>query len=563
MPEYRAARNWTAYAALAVIGITLAAVFVLPWFVPVGSALVVSDSQAVGFSNRTAMLGLAGGAFCLAVLGLASRRNQREPSSKPILSLTAAPLGQRIGTVLVVGFSVASAVVVLVLGAIYREYPLPGEGAYFINAILLMTGNGAKFASVFSYGPLLLFPPILVARIVGIEGVRLIYAYYVWVALCFAAAPPIYAYVLNRLQISPKARTLVFVVMSVHGITLARYLGAATTALRCMLPVALLLWAMAGVLREPRRASNVVYPLLAVVIGYGVSPEMGLALMVALTAVLAVSAAGKGRATQWTTLLVFLALSSAGIWAQRALSASSTLGDFAGGAFYLPVLPSVYSLLYVAALLLIAFHTGKNVNLSLDGISAAHVGLLVLSVAYVASAFGRADWGHIFGSGLGALLAAGAVLNQRWRKDFAYFAVVLGVFVGAHMYFYIPGVPVIAPLAFERGVWSDAISEKTAVALARVGGHSPETGREWWRSARQTLEIRQNEMYSVAVLPEVAFLDPYAVDFTLYMIQYGDLAHGYLDPGGALNLAYYRLASDSLKSASTIVIPASTYSSYL
>ena len=58
--------------------LVLAAVFVLPWAVPQRIAEVQSDSQAVGFNNRVAMLGLLAGVVAAFVIGIRSSRRSGE-----------------------------------------------------------------------------------------------------------------------------------------------------------------------------------------------------------------------------------------------------------------------------------------------------------------------------------------------------------------------------------------------------------------------------------------------------------------------------------------------------
>lgn len=537
----------------------IGAVFVLPWFFHPTDPSVVSNSQLVGFGNRTAVIGLGVSACALALLALLARRSGAIEGTASLVSTELSSTGERLHPLLVGAASLVSALAVLLMGLTYRQYMPGGEGAYFVNAILLLSGNHASFASMFSYGPLLLYPPLLIGRLLGMDGVGLIYSYYAWVAVCFAAGPLIYAYVLNRLMLSPRVRRWIFVFLCLHALSLVFYLGAATTALRCVLPYALLLWGLSGAFRDRGPLYSSLMVAVPSALGFLTSPEMGVALVLAFSAALAMRAIVERSRNAVIALTAFLASTSLAALLVRVLSSSTTLGDFAKGAFYFPILPSAYTLTFIVGVLVLAFGIGSQ-RPSADGKSwAVHLGWFALALVYMIPALGRADWGHILGNGMGVLLGSSAVANRRWKYAPEYTLVVLGVFLATHLAPYVVQMPSLYAQTIQRGETSGFVSKGAATALAPTMGQTPEAAAEDWNTLQKTSAQRRQEIGKLAKMRKLAFLDLYATDMVLYLLQHGDLASGYLDPGGALSVGYYDKAVKSLDGAQSIAMPSTTY----
>lgn len=556
-------QKWVRLTTLALVLFAAITVFVLPWFIPPGSRDVVSDSQSIGFSNRIAMIGMALSAAGLALVGMVARSSRATDGTKPLFSVELPPAGEQIRPWLVAAASLISGAAVVLLGLFYRKFVPVGDGSYFVNAILLLTGNHASFSSVFSYGPLLLYPPLLAGRLAGMDGVGLIYMYYAWAAVCFAISPVLYAYVLNRLSLSSRVRRWVFVLLSLHGLSIAWYLGASTTAIRCVLPYALLLWGLSGVFQERSLLHSYGFVSAAALVGYSVSPEMGIALVLAFSCALAMQWMNNRSRQTALVLGAFVATMMVGLFLLKAASSGTTLGDFAGGAFYLPVIPSLFTIAFTIAVLSLGFGIGSQCPASDGKVWALHLGWFVLAIVYLAPALGRADWGHILGNGMGMLLGSMAVANRRWKRPAMYSLAVLGVFLIAHFTTYTMEFPTMYAKAFQRGVWSGSVNKRVAVALAPVSGQTAESAAQIWTAIRDSATSRHRETARLAKMKRLAFFDPYATDVVLYLIQHGDLASGYLDPGQALSVAYYDHALSSLEHADSIAIPKSLYDHYM
>lgn len=555
--------RWVKFSIAAIVIFALGTVFALPWFMPVARRLVASDSQAVGFSNRTAMIGLALSVCGMFALAWIARRKGATSGNDPLFNFNPAQKQERIPRSWVVIASGSCALAVIALGLFYRRYLPLGEGAYFINAILQITRNGAAFSRVFSYGPLLLFPPVLAGRLMGVHGMGFIYAYYAWTALLFALSPVIYAYILNRLSLSPKARRWTFALLSVHALSIAWYLGAATTAVRCALPYALLLWSLSVALNSKHPVASVGLPAIATLIGYGISPEMGVALVIAFGVALLVRAFyERSRASAWA-LAAFVAFAAVGFLALTAASGASTIGDFAGGAFYQPVLPSPFTLVYLGAFLLLAYGIGSQLPGPDAKSWALHAGWLALAGVYIAPALGRADWGHVLGNGIGVILAFATVSQTRWRRDTPYLLIAIGIFMVAHFAQFGTLWHRNSIIAYQRGVWSGSITKPRALALARLTGRSSADAASEFDAVSQLGARRRFEIKRLSSLPRLAFLDPFESDIVYELSGTGHLARGYFDPGTALSAGYFDLAVKSLDDADTLAIPTSLYTDYL
>jgi hypothetical protein len=508
----------------ALVVLSLAAVFVFPWFVPAGSLPVVSDSQAVGFSNRTAMLGLV--AACLAVAGLArlGQRSGAVAGTEALLLGRRAEPGSRVSGRLVAASMILTTGMVLLFGTLHGER-LIGDSAYHMNALLRVLAGGSPYAQIeFTYGPLLLYLPLLSVKALGKLGVAPHVVYYGWVAIASVLGLLVLVFILNRTRFRAGLRNQVFVFCVLCG-ALSPALVLATTPLRFLLPYALFVaclddaWGTAN--RWHRRLSAV----LAVAFTFALSPEMGVALLVALLAAASPALMDGSRPRELLGLGGLLALGAvAAVF--LLLPRATTFGAFAGGAFYLPVLPGLPALAFVGTMLVVSYVTGSLADSAPHADKARHLGWFALALVLVVPAFGRADFGHLLGNGMGAFILCAAMVDQRWGRGVAYIRAVGFVFVSAVLI-----AASVLLLWIKQRAPSPPVSPATAKQLASYRG-----------------------------LGYTAYLGG---DLGVRLAQSGGLAPLYVNPAGAINDVQFKKAVGQLEAATALAIPMADYDRYL
>jgi hypothetical protein len=508
----------------ALIVLALALVFLIPWFMPAGNHLVVSDSQAVGFSNRTAMLGLV--ASCLAIAGLAclGQRSGAVAGTEALMLDGRAEPGSRVSGGLVLAFVILTTGMVLLFGMLHGDR-LAGDSAYYMNAMLRVLAGGSPYSQIeFTYGPLLLYLPLFSYRVLGQAGVQPHVVYYGWVAISSVLGLLLLVYILNRIRFRAGLRSQVFAFCAICG-ALSPALVLAATPLRFLLPYALFACSLDGCWRTRSRWLRRFAGVLAVAFTFALSPEMGVALLVAL---LAAALPGLVHSSRSRELLLGLG----GLLALGAVAAvflllprASTFGAFAGGAFYLPVLPGLPALAFVGTMLTVSYVIGSLVASAPPADQARHLGWFALSLALVVPAFGRADFGHLLWNGMGAFILCAAMVDQRWGRGGAYIRVVGFVFISAVV------MATSILLLWIRQRTEPPVSQATAEELVS------------YRGLCYTAGLRG--------------------DLGLRLARSGGLVPLYVNPAGAINDVQFKKAVEQLEAAKALAIPMADYDRYL
>lgn len=537
---------------LAVVAIVLLFVFVVPWLMPVRIAPIQSDSQAVGFSNRTAMIGLAAGVFAMFLL---ARRNVRTGVS--MLISTSGPAKQeRVSPKLVVATILVTFLVVAALGAILQDQPV-GDAGYFIDRLLRVTAGGAPYSQIeFSYGPILIYSLQLSWRLLAWTGLSAFTVYYGWVAAGYALGLMLTAYLLNRLQVTRTLRNVTLVVIG--GMTLLLpSLGVNYSALRFLPPYALLLWVLGRRTASTGGTLQGALALLAVMAAAGVSPEMGGALLVGLVVSLAILARDdKAHLRSLLILLSGIAL----VGAVLVTTGAGTVVAFAGGAYYFPVLPGPPAIAFVGTMLLLAWEVGAIADTSDARSSAIHVGWLAIAVVLIAPALGRADVGHVFWNGLGASLACMAVVHQRWGRAGMYLGATATAFAGVLLAY---TIVVYVPALTQRGVHSVLISRPRAVFVANTLNQSPEVWVRRWTAEEAARTSEHLAAEGLKSLRDVSYPGRLKNEVGTLLAESGQLVPGYYSPASALSAADFQKAALQLEAARTMVLPTQSLSRYL
>jgi hypothetical protein len=518
--------------AAGVVAAALAAVFVIPWILPTHVALVQSDSQAVGFGNRYAMVGLALGAIALFGLAWYARRAGAVRGESPLTSARVVPVGDRVNpwlTRAVVGLTL---LMVLIVSLIMKDHPY-GDALYFTDRMLRMIAGAVPYSQIeFTYGPILAYLPLLTWRLLQWTGVSIYAVYYCWVAVSQALGLTLTAYFLNRIQTTKLVRNMGFLVVGAFAL-LQPTLGLNYTPLRFIVAYALFLWAMGRLIARPGGVIRSVTPLLAVAIAAGVSPEMGIALFGALAVTLVLLVIRRSRS--YVAELLVLLGGAAVVVAVLSRVGAGTLGAVAGGAYYFPVLPGPPALVFAGTLLVLAWGTGVVCDQPETDDFVLGVGLLALAVVLIAPAFGRADFGHVFWNGLGAILLCAVVIERRWHRASDYLAVAAVVFVGALVlycsFYLVPGL-ITSSIKTAPGLQSTLTSDKATASR-------------------------------LAALPALAFPESLEGDVGSQVALSGHLVPLYCAPGMVLDEADFRKFSAQLAAASTLALPTPALTGYL
>jgi hypothetical protein len=466
------------WAIVAGVVLTGAGVFVLPWMVPVPLARIVSDSQALGFNNRLAILSLLAGCVVFGVIGLIGRR-MSPPACEvtPVVLLEPVPSDLRVSRRvlwLTCGFAV---VVVGLVAHLVGPYPF-SDSAYFVDKLLnVVNGSSMNRDFEFSYGPLFLYPPYLLWLAFKSFGLSIYHAYFVFVGAIEVLSILISTYLLNRLTMSFMMRRIVFGVVSALVIVAVPTFGPNYSALRFLMPFAMLIWTLRNV--RPG-ISALVLPSASVVLGLLVSPEVGI--VTALSIFVAMFAgSGRGRLTHIIGTLLGLVALIVGMFAYASSSGSALVGFVSGNANY-PVFPGQPALFFVLVMLAVCGLSGYSLTWEARRLMAPQIGWVAASIIFIAPALGRSDWIHLCWNGFGAFLLLVALL-ELLAPRLAY-----GVTLTAAMLYVVSATTFlsieIAPRLFVSGVSSGAISEFAAKGYAHWVGREYRDGAVWYKRAK-------------------------------------------------------------------------------
>ena len=541
---------------MAIASAAVAGVFALPWFVPLRTAVILSESQAVGFNNRIAVLALAGGVVALFALARFGARALDTETDVPLASTKAPPPRERVSPWLVGAMMALTLLMVAVLGAILKDSPF-GDGQYFTDRMLRAIAGGIPFSQVeFSYGPLTAYLPLLSWRALRWTGVSVYTVYYVWVGLTHIGGLAATAYLLNRIAIRRGLRNAAFLIVAVFGL-LQPTLGLNYTPFRFLLPYGLFIWVLALLSRNPRSPIRRAVPLLAVAVAAGVSPEMGIALLVALAVALLLLVFRDGTVYGFALLLMLLG-AVAGVIAAY-VAGAGTLGAFAGGAFYFPVLPGPSALVFVGSMLLLAWGVGSR-GIPAHGMDdAVQVGWLALAIVLIVPALGRADFVHVFFNGLGAILLCVAVVDRRWRKAGVYLGVVAIVFVTS-MAVYV-GMN-FSSAVVQAGQKTLMTSRRGAVLAAKLW-NDPSLAGASRRAQFGAARVKEARVATrLAAIPSLGFPGYLRGEVGQRLAFSGHLVPTYFQPGNTLDEADFRKVEAQLGGVKTLVIQSSQLARY-
>ena len=426
-------RQLSASAASLILAGGLAAIFLIPYAVPVAPAK--AESYLFGYSNRTAellLVALAAGTALLVhqrwiVLPTSLGAEDSAAEGRlPLLQPSVAALGAMLGLT-----AVLSGVIFWLVHAAHGY----GESVYFLDRIgLLAQGQRPYREFEFAYGPLTLYGPWLLSKALHLS---LTHGYSsVWLLSSLLGIALLWAS-LRLLELPVAGKRAVFLLLSAVLLGTVPSTGLNYNPLRYTAPLFALLTvdrisrqASAFLSQTLRRSTGKLVLTAALLSAFvvGVSPEEGLTFSIAVMLLLPLR---RRLASQPVAALTFgLALSQAALLAASwQLGTFRTMANFSGGAFNLPVLPGPQILIFFASLLLlVAYVARRPLHSQVNG----QIALITLySLGMIPGALGRCDWIHVIGYELGAVACALLLLwPMRWPRRVAMCAVGLPVAFG-------------------------------------------------------------------------------------------------------------------------------------
>ncbi len=549
---------WVVPVVVATTVLTLLGVFVLPWFFPPAARQVVSDAQALGFSNRAAEISLVIGCLALAIVALVSGAARRTPQghAEPVVTLVPCERDERIGPIALLAASVAVVGMVVVVSSTYRSYVF-GDAAYFIDRLQYIINGQRLFTDVqFGYGPLLVYPTYWLYLVTRHVGMGLYGAYYLSVAAFQVIGLLFTTYLLNRLRMPKSGRTLMLVVVCAFAMTFLS-LGLNYTGVRFLAPFVLTVAAL-RVSEQRGLPGLLLAPLVAVAVCTLLSPEMGIVALVALGVAFAASALAGKRVR-----LLGVASALAGILVAMPAFGSSGLGmfeSFAAGGAHFPVLLSAVTVIYVATMLVVGWGVGATTDPRDLDPAGPQLGWFAACVVLLAAALGRADFIHLFWNGAAAILLASAFLWTTARRYAAAYPLAIGaVFVSAGIIFAWTG---LGTGVVAGAIRSGSLTPTRSVAVARVFGRSQASALATWR-LYSVEEPASKDMGWLARQRSVLALYLLHGELGSRLAGSDALAKAYSPPAYLLSRAELDRELEDISRAKLIVIPTAEYREYV
>ena len=359
-------------------------VFALPFFVPVHEG---SISYLVGFSNRTSQFALLVGSALIALwtdFGRSFVFPRKAQTSVP----------NRL-------YAVIALAGILGCGAVWvfaAKYNPEVEASYFLDRYQhLLHGESLYRDFSFDYGPLLFLPTAWLSRVFKLD---LSNAYYLCWTLQWFTGTTLIVFVLNRLRGTRQAKGWVFFFCSTMWLTSVVDGGLNYTPLRFIASSAFAVICF-GLYDNRKRQLWTACSLVAFATLFLYSPEQGITFALATTAF--VSFCDRDR-QRWWQLSAFVGGCTMMMMVGARFHLLDTIRLFGGGDYDLPLLCTPSTLVWMICVLIaicLAVRTWKAGNsLQLE------VYVILLGLAALPAAMGRADPGHLFINTMPALMVA-------------------------------------------------------------------------------------------------------------------------------------------------------------
>jgi hypothetical protein len=386
----------------------LLSAFFLPFLLP-GNLLVYSAAYIAGANNKLATIALA---LLSAIVALCAARgwiadglpsDGDERSSRPLSG----------GTILA-GCLLVALWTGLLGWAITHSGNRYGESDYFLERSrdLLRFGGRLYRDFEFPYGPLLLLPPVWLARLGPALSTHLQAFFFAWFTLLNVAGIGMAGYCLNALPLSSRSRTLLFALFCFEQIN--PLMGPNYSLGKFLLPFAVLLWGARRVGALRRAVALAAGHLLTLL----VSPELGVGLTAGIVA-WATLEAWRARAAKPLLACLAPVFGYAVFTAFYGAGFLDRLQHASAGALNLIIEPLPDMLIFLVALVWLApLAVGLSLRRRSPG-APVLAGVFLLSLGLLPGALGRSDPLHVFFNGLGFLLLAMVGLERLGRRHAA------------------------------------------------------------------------------------------------------------------------------------------------
>jgi hypothetical protein len=395
------------YFPLCILLATCFGVFILPFLLPPPYLAGISAANVAGFNNKVAALAAGASGTLVFFVAIRCRRLKRNRSNGDFGKLPRAVI---CATVTLCGCMVALLGYLIAISHI--RYC---DGGYFIRQISMHIEYGRKLYDQIElpYGPLLFYAPVILHTLLFRLHTSTTAAYYMTFVLGQVIGLLLMAYVLDHLPMLRRWKVLFLLLCLLH--TYPFGFGLNYTLLRFVLPIAFL--ALAAKQTKPWPLGACL--LAGQVASLSLSPEMGFAFGASSMAYATYYLFTAG--TAWLVAAIAPIVATTAFFLLAGAGYLHMLRLFAHGIgnFIVEPLPHVlvflFALVWLVPLMLARFFREGRPEAPL--LAAVYV----FSVALLPVAFGRADPGHVFFSGLGVyILSLVAVSDERPRWQVAW-----------------------------------------------------------------------------------------------------------------------------------------------
>jgi hypothetical protein len=401
------------------VGAFLGAIFLLPYYVPIHGSPTSSQSWEFGFNNTAAQ-----GLIALMLLALFAWQFFRGRAKtggdlvyKTLLAEAREPVPVRPLLAMMGILQIITAAVVL---AWYNVLPYShyGELTYFIQRVeAVILGRTPYLDFAFDYGPAMLALPAGIYRLfhgaISVED-----AYTATLIIHFTIGFALLTYVVS--QVNARGRVIILAMVGIEWVNLD--MGLNYTPLRFTVAAASL-FAVRHLERLTRDFTTARRALLLALAGFllpllnfSISPEMGLALTVALCVYFFWFLFGPERRLALLALAVVAGVGATALVFPRAYF-DSMLSFGKGGASF-PIFPTIHILAFLAAAIWIFPRLGIIALRDKSATAPFCAAFAILCGLFILPATGRCDPGHIWINSVSILviaLAAASWLEPKWR----------------------------------------------------------------------------------------------------------------------------------------------------
>ncbi|WP_187290251.1 hypothetical protein [Terriglobus saanensis] len=283
-----------------------------------------------------------------------------------------------------------------------------GEAQFFLDRQQLLASGEKLYRQIdFMYGPLLLYPGYLFAKVMGVSQVS---GYYLWWGIQWLIGVTMTWLFCRFVDIGKSRRLTLFIFLLIPQISSIKDEGSNYTPVRLFCAATLILAVMYVWKRTSDPIRLAIAAVAASALGLAVSPEQGLAVLVAMDAYL-VLLAWHNRNLKYLVALGILFLGGVvmlTIAAHAGLFIS--LSDFASGGLAFPILASPRTLIILFVYVMAACVFYRKVSLGV--IDSTTIPLVVAGCVILPSAMGRCDMGHMM-SAMPAFAVGSAAILER------------------------------------------------------------------------------------------------------------------------------------------------------